>query len=418
MIYIYIFFNILLFVFSRKIFKKNINPVSIYCIVWSIISILYELKFIYYYKLSIKTWSIIFLMQGLFSIGNFMGVLIYNIKVHKKNNTLLDENIIKNKIFKVIMISSLISAISIIPNIVSLIKVYGINGLFSSIGDIYNNRVNGTGENIYISYFGPFIFIALMYTGVYIRKYGVRKFLFLPIILAILNSLSFGGRNNIIMGFLFLTIPMFIGEREYTKQLKLNNKNKIYIIIFIIVFILLFSIINKERANITSISPYVSPLMNKLTSTNHSIYKLYTYATSPIGVLNEYLNNPFYSFGANTFLPIYKQFSKLGFNVELMWTLPFYHIPISSNVGTYIMELIIDFSIPGACAVSYFLGIVSGNIFTKLMDKKDILSYVIVTIVTFCTIMSFFIWYMRSINMWIILFFSIFFGKFIVYQRK
>lgn len=412
MLIIYILLNLILIFYSIKIFKRKVNPVSIFCLVWSIVVVLYEIKLIQYNNLTYKTWLVLIIFQIAFFMGNYFGTSVWKKEKTNAKNICFDENV-KKRMFNVIVITTLISSISIVPNILSIIGKYGITNLIASISEIYSDRVNQTQTTIYISYFGPFIFISLIYTSIYIKRYGIKKFFIIPIVLTILNAISFGGRNNIIIAAICFIIPYILEVTDKKERKKWSFKNKVYLSAFILLFIVFFIFINNTRASTTTISPYISPQMSKIVERNHSFYKIYAYTTSPLGVLNAYLENPFYSFGANTFLPLYKQLVKVGINVPLLWSLPFYYIPISSNVGTYIMELIIDFHIPGALIAMIIFGSISGFIFKKSLYTRKLTVRVTNTIIMLCIILSFFMWYMRSINIWIVLIFGIIFGVYV-----
>lgn len=418
MVFIYGILSVLFIMFSFFIFKKKINPVSIYSVVWLSIVVLYEMKLIQYEEISFKTWSVIFLFHIVFFLGNFIGVMIVREKVKRKANICIAKKCDlekARKIYQVIVVTTIISAVAILPNIISIIKIYGIGNLIESISIIYNERVSSTSSATYIGYFGPFIFIALIYMSLYIKRYGVKKFFVIPIILALFNAISFGGRNNIMLAVFCVIVPAIIdNDKSVNKEIKSGK----YILIFSIIFLVLFIQINNQRATATTVSPYISSSMEKIVEKNHGFYKIYSYTTSPLGVLNKYLEEPFYKFGANTFLPIYKQLVKFGLRIDLLWSLPFYNIPISSNVGTYIMEIIIDFGIIGGVVLIFIIAMIIGYLYMKIKYKDDLCSYLCLTIILFCITMSFFMWYVRSINIWIVIFFGAIAGKIIDRSSK
>jgi oligosaccharide repeat unit polymerase len=385
-------------------YKKTINPITIYAAIWVVIVGLYEIRMVNYFPLSNTTYLIIISFFIIYSFGNLLGHKI--VKISRKPPFAKD--IYEKKLFQVIMLTMFIAAIAIVPNTFILIQKYGVLGLFSSTVEIYYEREFGTGLST-IGYFSPVIFTSLIFVSVHIKKFGLKKSFLFVFILAIMNVMTFGGRNNIIISLFSVIIPLF----AFDNKIKLTKKSKIWIGLGISVFIIVFSIINNARANVTTVSNFVAQQYSVLFQSNQGLYKIYTYMTGPLGYLNSYLQDPYFSFGANTFLPIYKQLVKVGFDIELMSSLPFRNIPISTNVGTYITELIIDFSIPGAFAFILIFGFLVG-VYAKRIEKYESLSsYFIVTMFLLLIMMSFFMWYMRSINLWIATFVGIMLSRYV-----
>jgi oligosaccharide repeat unit polymerase len=357
---------------------------------WSIQLVLYKLNLVSYADLSWKTYITIIYFFVLYSIGNIIGVKI-NLKDKESNKILNPVKSYEKKLLQIIWISTALASVAIIPNVFIIIKDYGINGLLTStVVEIYYQREFGQGLNI-IGYFSPIIYSSLIFTSVYIKSFGIKNSFLLVYLIAILNIMTFGGRNNVIISLLCISIPLFaIG-----KTTKLRNKTKIFIAIIIICLLIVFISINNARANITSISFYVE---NNFISRNHGLYKIYTYITGPLAYLNSFLDNPYHSFGSNTLLPIYKQLVKVGFDIKLLWTLPYKAIPYYINIGTYITELIIDFNMPGALIFIFVFGFIIGQL-QKNTNKLS--SYVILIFLILLVFMSIFMWYARSINLWI-----------------
>lgn len=385
-------------------YKKTINPITIYAAIWIVIVVLYEMKMVDYFPLSNTTYLIILSFFIMYSFGNLLGLKIG--KIYRKKPIV--KEIYEKKIYQVIMLTMFIAAIAIVPNTLILMKKYGVLGLFSATVEIYYEREFGTGLGT-IGYFSPIIFTSIIFTSVHIKKFGFKKSFLFVYILAVLNMMTFGGRNNIIISLFCVIIPLF----AFDNKVKLTKKSKIWIGLGISVFIIIFNIINNARANVTTVSNYVSPQYSVLFQSNQGLYKIYTYMTGPLGYLNSYLQDPYYSFGANSFLPIYKQLEKVGYDIELMWSLPFKNIPISTNVGTYITELIIDFSIPGALAFILFFGFLVGIYARRIEKQESLSSYILVTMFLLLIIMSFFMWYMRSINIWIATFVGIMLSRYV-----
>lgn len=399
MVQLFLFILILLTIASILLSKKIINPASIYNIIWGLMVVLYELKLVSYNNLFRETWIVLFLSIIIFNVSYSFGFL-FSSKVKTQNKP----EISKNNLIKLIVVTSFISSIAIIPNFIILATKYGFMELLNSISEVYIDRVEGA---VYVGYFSPLVNISLILSGYYFIKNGWNKVISIPIILSIINAVSFGGRNNVIISLLSFAIPI-VFSYDF-KKIKL--KKFLLTISIIILFFVFFNLINVERSSITTVSPYSGLFLYQFNNKFPGTYKLYTYFTSPLGVLNEYLKDPFYSFGANSFLPFYKQLVKVGFNINLLWTLPFYYIPISSNVGTYLTELFIDFSIIGGLVVVALIGVMIGVSYRRAFIDKKLNSVLIFSSFMVIIMMSFFMWYFRSINTWIIILGSLIVGN-------
>lgn len=135
-----------------------------------------------------------------------------------------------------------------------------------------------------------------------------------------------------------------------------------------------------------------------------ALYQIYTYFSSPVGVLNAYLNNPSYSFGGNTLLPLYNLLGHFNPALTGVRYQEFYDIPIHVNVGTMIREFIQDYHYFGASIFLTLFGLVSGNVYKRYLVKKDISSIYLNSISLMVIFMSFFVWMYRDANLWIAVF--------------
>ena len=66
MYFLYLATSIAELIVAAKIYRKIVNPVVLYVLPWLLSVSLYEMKLIKYYPLSLTTWLIIILFQGLF----------------------------------------------------------------------------------------------------------------------------------------------------------------------------------------------------------------------------------------------------------------------------------------------------------------------------------------------------------------
>ncbi|MGB4437971.1 MAG: O-antigen polymerase [Sedimentibacter sp.] len=404
MIFVYILLNLVLYHFSKVVFKEKINPISIYSSVWVLMLIAFELKLIKYYDLTFTTWSVLISFQLAYSIGCIAGHT--NLKKNRYTiNRKIDNNdyagVISKKIEKrlelIILVLSAISALAIIPNLISLINRYGIN-IFEVTNKIYSDRLTGNQGIELIPYIGTIIHMAVILSGIYISRYGVKLFLAIPILLMIINVLPSGGRSDFVLGFLYIAFPILIS----VKKIIFTGKQKFRLLILILSFVTVFSIITSNRSAWITINPYMSSLMVRLVNVNPAVYKMYAYFSSPIGVLNAYLKDPAYNFGINSFGAFISVLNKLGANLDYQRYQDAYNIPIATNVGTYIRELIQDFTLVGGIIVIMLFGYVFARCYSNMKRKNTFTSSIYVDLFCVIIFMSFFVWFYRETVFWII----------------
>lgn len=407
MLILFVLLNIGLLVFGSKLYTNKINPISIYSFIWVSVLVMYESGLLKFYELSIKTWIVIIVMQMFYVFGCYLGRK--TIKLKAKQTTSNDVRYLKEEraLRKTILTVSLISAIAIITNVVMSIKVYGIN-LLKATTEIYIDRVNNTQEFETVPYFGAFIFIAIILSGVYIKKYGVKMFLFFPIFLVCINQLTTGGRSSLVYAVLMLLAPIIFKAKGKTKiQRKIKKLSKFKLSLLSACFLGLLMVISQNRAEGQIVSSvYASDLMVNISNGNAMFYKLFMYMAAPVGVLNAYLDNPTFNFGGNTFLTLYNFLNKFGFDITTTQYQEFYHVPMRVNVGTYIRELIQDFTIAGALIVTLILGFVFSRSFLIIITKKSYMYEIWASTLFTLIVLSFFDWKLRSSTVWIILIFG------------
>ena len=417
---LFIIISVFLFGLSRAIFNKIVNPCSVYITIWCVVLTLYKMNLIYYDRLINKTNIIIIVYEISIVFG-----IIFGSKIKHKNNRLEnyknDNKIDCRLLNRYIYITSFLAAIAIVPNTLLTISKYGFIGMFTNISKIYRDRL--IGEEFRIGYFSPMIFICLILVAIRIKKDGLKKYDLIVVILAALNAVTFGGRNNMVYTIIFILTPLLVDvkikaglELEEIKSLNKNRK-RIYrsIILLLVVGVPVFYIINMQRALATVIPKNISPILQTLVAKNYSIYRTLLYITVPVAYMNNYLKNSYFMFGVNTFNFLYKELNHLGFNIPRMETLPFYNVPMSSNVGTYITELTIDFSVFGPLVI-FLLGAIFGYYYSVYRrNNMNIWAAIIMSTGYVTVILSFFMWQIRSTTICLVIIYgfiiSVFFNR-------
>ena len=408
---IYIATNIIYILFGTVFCRAWINPVSIYSIVWAAMVALYQLKLVYYYDLTMTTWLIIIIFQAAYNVGCIVGKRRYSNKsdVKKQPDSTITGSAGEEKDLRaVIIILCILCSISVISNLQIAIRAYGFN-LLKYTNHLYADRLAGDIEPG-IPYFGVCVYPALIYSGIYYKRFGFRKVVLLPIALLLLGTLKSGGRLGIVMGTCLLVFSLIFErnriamEGDGKPELKKRQGVNLGMILGISVCLIMFVIITKNRSTWIEHNPYMSPLMLQIVDRNPSTYKNYVYITSPLGVLNEFLKEPTFCFGGHTFLTLYNFLNKFGAKIPVNQYQTFYYTPLRSNVGTFIRELIEDFKIPLALVVTSITGLVFSYNYSRFMKRGSYLNGVWVSTFAFAMLFSFFTWHFRSSSMWITLF--------------
>ncbi len=385
--------------------KKLFNALNIYLLIWAMMVLLYNLKWILYYDLTSTTWIMIYLSTISVFVGNLFGV--HKAKKHiQKCNTIsaADIDLIsKKRLINSILITSLIAAFAIIPNIFFLMEKYGLN-ILSKTSEIYYDNLNGKAP-LSIPYLGAIIYVSDILAGIYFSRYGYKSFILLPIILSMLSILPSGSRGWLILAVFMFIFPYFIMPSFQKANKKATRKNRFKLAILIMVVCMLFIIltINRSKNLDPQILQFMSPEMKIFAQKMPSVYKLYQYFASPIGVLNEFLKCPDFYFGKNTFAVLYNFLDKFGFDVNYSRYQTFYSIPIRTNVGTWVLELIQDFGIWGMFIVIISFAFTVGY-FEQMSNVCLARKYILwSTVFNTIFVMSFFVWYLREGTMIIII---------------
>ena len=395
MYFLYLATSIAELIVAAKIYRKIVNPVVLYVLPWLLSVSLYEMKLIKYYTLSLTTWLIIILFQGLF----FACCFVFKEKKEAKVRDYC-HSLDSRTVFWTIMALTAFSALAIMPNFIFFLHRYGIT-FMSKFSEVYNDRLNGNAP-FSIPYIGVFIYLCVVLTGIYYKKYGFNFYLFIPLGLAVIDSIQGGGRSGLVLIFLLFVVPYLFVQKD-TKKVK-KNKNWIWIAAFLFLVVAVFVLVTRERSWIDENHEdyrYMSDTMKSLIKISPSIYKNYAYFSSPIGVLNAYLENPDFTFGKNSLSFFISFLNKFGANLPYARYQDYYYVPIHTNVGTYIREIIQDY---------YYFAPLVLIAFTLLFSKAYALlrrgnpfGEILFSIMGVSVVMSFFVCYYRESVFWIML---------------
>lgn len=406
------FFNLLvsfLVFFSNYLYKRILNPISIFSIIWFICINLHQSGLIYYNPLTNKTWIVIIFMLIVYSSGNLIGRelgLLSDKNLQKESTHVmkLEEKRTEKYLKRYILFFSLLSSTSIIPSLVNVINIYGLN-IFLNLSSIYHESITSPVEQSPSIGFDGLIFIAVSLSGIYLSRFKFNKLILVPLFLLVLTQLTNGSRGSLATGSLLFLAP-FISNK---KKIKIDPKQKKYIHLIIILLLGVFIGITFSRKIGDTQLPYASDFLKRISSYNKTPYSIVTYLTIPIAVLNEYLKEPtHYIFGASTFRVFYMVFNRIGLiEFDVNFTRDFlYYTPQLSNVMTFIGELIYDFKFLGAYLVVFILSVGFGFSYYKTKHSNSIFWQLIFSVCFSLIALSFFAWYLRLSIFWYVLLFG------------
>lgn len=384
--------------------------------------IAYESKLIYYYDLSAYTWLVIILFEIIFILGCILGVVVRPSKIKKHDNYnveyfINDNGVLEKKLKKMILFLSAVASIAIVIGFISVLKYYNINilGVIDLQNRIYNDRFDSIRFNN-IPYLSTFSYLALILTGIYIKKFRMKLFLVIPIVLVTMSSLMTGNRYNLIIAIMLILFPMLLNNeksRKFGFKNKFKKKNKLLLFCGIGFLLVIFWNISIVRSSWITPESYMSPLMIKLCTYNPAIYKTYLYCASPPGVLNAFLEEPYLNFGKSTFSFIYNLMERIGISESNERIAQSYYVPISSNAGSYIKSLICDFSLLGGLFVAFLFGFIVSIFYKMYFYRRNIVSEIYLNIFCVLLLLCFYTWYLCETMFWIMLVFAYPVGKYL-----
>lgn len=396
--------TVLMIIYNHIKLHRAFNALNVYLITWSAMVALYGMRLINYYTTAYITWIVVFVATILVFSGFHLGRRIEVLS--NGDNDSIDEDKLKRAIIK----TSLFSSLAIIPNTFFLIQRYGIN-LLSKTTEIYYDNITGN-ATFSIPYISAVVYVACILAGIYFAAFGFNKILVLPVALAMLAILPSGSRGWLILSVFFIILPMLMikGNRANTEE-RIKKQNKIMIIIAVIAVLALFIVltINRSKNLDPTIYQFISPRMLPVACAAPWVFKLYQYFASPVGVLNAFLINPTFYFGENTFGVFYNLFNKFGFDFQYSRYQTFYHIPIETNVGTWLLELSHDFTVLGMFIVVFLFAMLVGYYEKKAILTRQVNDILLATTLETMLIMSFFVWYLREGTMVVVILTCLFF---------
>lgn len=407
MVVLYCFFCFLAVCVGKIIYNNFFNPICLYSIVWGVAVLVHQSGMIIFYNLTPFCWMVIFASHLLYILGCIIG---WNLNIDDKPIVVecIGDKQLKNWMLVGIALTMSLAAIAIVANLKTMISIYGFN-LMEQIVLIYGDRINETEKIETIPYLGSFIFITLPLLGCYLKKFGFHVIVIPCVFLACADALISGGRGGIVFALLLFLAGYMCMDKGY----ELSSRGRIFFpLICLVTFVSMIVFVSQERADGLKMA-YATDLYKDLFGYNVTLYKGLVYVAGPIGTLNEYLVECEFHFGRNSFLTIYNVLARLGVMEPINHYQEFFLTPMECNVGTWVREIIEDFTLFGAIFFIPSFGMLSSFVYSRALRCKMVTMKIIWSVFAMVLALSFYDWKFRSASMWIAVLFGFLIGKWI-----
>lgn len=409
---------------GRFAFLNWFNHLSLYTTIWGGTLILFELRLINYYPLELETWIVIIGCWLLFVFGS-MTVVFARMSIkkdylmqHNRVNPIDTETNLKR-------LKTTLWSLNIITFIIALYDLYIVSKIFGGLTQafvfgnlLYRYRVLGEGLPGSIPYSSSLVFTAALLAGNYTAR--VQKLTLvgiLPFIIILMIDFAIIGRADILIVGILFTSAYFLTQTHKTrgqKKIRLSPRKLGILVIAAAILVGGAEFIRSIRQVKEEIKGSTS-ILKTLSTARVITPSIYLYLSSDYGVLNKYIlkggeNTPI---GGHTFLPLYRIFERLGFDVHSQAFQKWYKTPVSVNTGTYLRELHGDFGIAGLLFGPYLIGVFSSIFWFRIREHGRYTDLAIA--VFFYTIigMSFFVMATRISPFFFYFFVSIIIGYFL-----
>lgn len=411
---IYLITFCVLYVCSKTLYHNKINPITIYTFLWFSCVCLYNSGIVKFYPLKWETFGYIYGANIVFVIGCLLGLaaskIAFRFTIYNYERPIDDK---KRCLKRIIFLTTALSAIGIVPDIITSISTYGLN-LLANTSDMYFNEISSSQESALS--FSAFIFVTAIYVSIYIVDYGFDKLIYFPLLMFALFAFSKGSRGTFVIIIFLLISEITLPGIHQTISKAAFKKNVKKILKFFLIFVAIIIAITSVRQRSEDIY-YGYLAFDFLSGT--ALISVLGYICSGIGCLNQFFDFPVTSDHPVLFFRVfYVLFNKLELSdVDTIIHFPTYYTPIPGNVLTYIGELYIDFQ-EYLFIVIFILSSIFSYSFAKVNKKDSILHRTIYATLFAYFMLSFFASFLHAAGLWYAIVLGIFFSFFVDYKIK
>lgn len=386
-------------VLGKYLLGKWINHLSLYCLIWGVLILLYEWKLLPFVDIVPIAWfyilsAFICFLMGILTIISTRELFSLPNKI---TDSQIDVELFSDggKIMKLgIIIFGTLGLFAGVQHWLVLLDEFGsLTSIALNASKIY--RMNNEGEIVgIIPYISAFSYTAVFLAAIYTAYRGKFTLItFYPFLGVIIKELASMGRAGVLFAIMEFVLAFILYRNllksDEKKQYKFSKKNAaIAISILIIFFISSITLVKVTRGSFETYRGASKELRNLEDNLLFSP-SVYLYLSSHLGVLNQYLvsDKEIAEFGENTFLTYYGFLAKFNLVDKPEGFQRGYYIPMWTNTGTYIRELHADFGIAGPFIGPFLLGIIITWLWFKFYSSQSM--YVFTFLVYFYLIIGF-----------------------------
>ncbi len=355
---------------GRMIFQKWMNHLTIYCVIWGVLILLYEWKLLPYVDIIPLAWFYIFSAFLSFVLGVL--TIVSARSLSNKEKAFNNKSKLELKIFSdngrtvkyALLFFSAVGLFAAIQNWIVLVNMFGsIPMVFLNANTIYKLNVTRGIKGV-IPYISSFGYVAIFFSAIYSAYKGRFSFLtLLPFIGIIIKELATVGRAGMLLALMEFIFTFFLFryllKDEPFSRFKFSKKNAIIVFMLMAVFFIASASLVRITRGSGEYYPGASKELRELKNNFIITPSIYLYLSSDIGVLSQYLKlgDEQTKFGENTFLLFHDFLAKLDVIKRPPDFQKGYKIPMWTNTGTYIRELHADFGITGVFLGPYLIGL-------------------------------------------------------------
>lgn len=374
---------------GRRIFGSWFNHVTLYSAIWGTSLALFEMKFINYYPLESATWIYIAGAWIAFVAGSLVspaaGFSASGMTSGRESGAgpgwLPDARHLRN----VILVLTLVAAAGVVQHWMILLREFG--GFLNVIvlGNIvYHLRLSGE-IDAGVPYLDSFALAASLFAGIYTGlKRKITLVALLPVLVVIMEAIGVMGRAKILIAFiLFLSGYVFVlgltSARETTTN-RLRVRRWVVLLLSVALMVGALEFVRSNRGMIESL-PGATRSLEMIRGASFITPSVYLYLTVHHGVFNQYLkkDEERIIWGGNTFAPVYRVLSSLGFDTRIPEYTRFYGTPPASNTGTWLREFHADFGPAGVFLLPFLFGFLCTHFWRALGRSASLTSLVVLS---------------------------------------
>ncbi len=374
---IYVFVAVATVYLGAYVYRRWINHITIYGVMWGLQITLFQIRLIKYPDLSLETTVFIFGAWLVFVLASLTFRIFYSTKEWSTQGKHIANG---NLITVVLLALTFVGAIGTLQHWMVLIRMFGgVKNAIISGNLVYSlsKREGGIpGMWPYVDSVGLSAdFLGGVFAGLRKRPLVLG---ILPFVIELTNAVSGFGRSRLIIGAILWGTAFFLPQAKKAAE---NRKILVRRIVVVssMVFIFAFGMqavltFRGARESFTG----ETTALSRVKGVGFITPSIYMYLSCDIPVLNKFLDYEFSGkvehtpIGGFTFAPFFRLFSKFGIVDPMPVYEKFYTVPVTTNTGSFLRELYVDWGISGSLLITYILGGFVSILYEIYQRKKSL----------------------------------------------